>query len=288
MRQLLSGKREGIPYSLSRWTDVPGAKWPWFREALAAGAMVAFDPRTAVPGRWSLAPEDTLGLVFWTKDPSNLLKDRELLRAYQVKVHVTVTGWVEVEKGAPDLMSGARLLRETVEVFGSQNVTWRFSPVPILPMPELLERFFTIATHAGTGLSEVFVSFLQTNDLMPESRDADQRRATLVEMAKVVKPLGLKVALCNEDRSPLGADNLVRGICAPPLVPTHPRETFGEGRKSAEIIIPQVEGCGCVLMADPFTINESCTFGCTYCYASDKGLADKKRNTTRRSLEVVG
>ena len=50
---------------------------------------------------------------------------------------------------------------------------------------------------------------------------------------------------------------------------------------------PPSEGCGCVLMADPFTINESCTFGCQYCYAADKSLAPKKRNTTKGHLPVV-
>lgn len=277
MSLLLSGKCEGIPYSLSRWTDVPGAKWLWFREAMAAGAMVAFDPRTAVPGRWSLAPEDTQGLVFWTKDPTNLLKDRELLRGYQVKVHVTITGWHEVEKGTPDIETAARLLKETVAAFGAKNVTWRFSPVPILPEDELLFRFGKIMMAArGAGLRKVFVSFLQTNDQMEEPRSEAQRMAILQKMAaEVGMPFGFEVDLCAEDRSPFdGPDNLVRGICAPPLM------GFSESAK--------VEGCGCVLMADPFTINESCTFGCTYCYASDKSLADKKRNTTRRSLEVVG
>lgn len=232
--------------------------------------MIAFDPRTAVPGRWSLAPEDTLGLVFWTKDPSNLLKDRELLRGYQVQVHVTITGWHEVEKGTPDIDTAARLLKETVEAFGAENVTWRFSPVPLLPTDVVLERYNHIATLVRQ--EEVFVSFLQDNDLVPETRDAGERSELLFEMAQVYPTT--KVLLCNEDQTTLAFDGVSRGVCAP-------------GFRGA-LDASKFEGCGCVLMADPFTINESCTFGCTYCYASDKSLADKKRNTTRRSLEVVG
>src|SRR5580698_706440 len=100
-----SGAQEGLPYSLSRWTDVPAAKWGWFRAALAKGEMVAFDQRTGVPSTWSLRVKDTLGLVFWTKDPTNLVEDRACLEGFRVQVHVTITGWHEVEKGAPDLES---------------------------------------------------------------------------------------------------------------------------------------------------------------------------------------
>jgi len=277
--QLRSGLAENLPYSLSRWTDVPHAKWGWFTQNLEAQQMVGFDPRTAVPSYWSLKPEDTLGLIFWTKDPTNLLDNTKLLDPFRVKVHLTLTGWHEVEKGAPDLLEGVALLKETVSCFGPPDVTWRFSPVPIVP--DVVERFGYIAQAASrAGLHEVFVSFLQENDLVPESRQPDQRFKTLSEMAQVAKPLGLRVLLCNEDRllqhsTKTLPTNLASGICAPPehfMLPS-----LGKSPS---------EGCGCALAVDPFTINESCTFGCRYCYAADKNSADRKRNTTR-GLPVV-
>lgn len=249
---------------------MPAAKWPWFREALAAGQMLGIDPRSGVPKWWSLAPEDTLGLVFWTKDPTNLLADRELLRAYQTQVHVTLTGWTEVEKGAPDIKTGIRLLNETVEAFGAANVTWRFSPIPLLPAEEVLERYNRIAT--GVRQAEVFVSFLQENDLMPETRTPLERGTLLWEMAEVYP--ATKVLLCNEDQTTPDQINVGRGVCAPGF--------------RGPLDVAKFEACGCILMADPFTINESCTLGCEYCYAADQSLSAKKRNTTRRSLAIVG
>ena len=111
---------------------------------------------------------------------------------------------------------------------------------------------------------------------MGEPRKVEQRLETLDALARVVAPLDIEVLLCNEDRTLEGRvqeGNLSNGICAEPF--------FG-GNGPA-----QVEGCGCVLMADPFTINESCTMGCSYCYAADKTLSTKKRNTTKVSLEVL-
>ncbi len=121
----LSGKAENMPYSLSRWTDVPAAKWPWFEQQLNQQWMVALDPK-GIPSKWSLKPEDTLGLIWWTKDPTNLLANVDLLKPYRNKVHVTITGWEEVEKGAPTFLKARKLLKKTAEAFGPENVTWRF------------------------------------------------------------------------------------------------------------------------------------------------------------------
>lgn len=268
---MLSGKAANLPYSLSRWTDVPAAKWAWMQEQLKQGWMVAFDHRS-LPGKWSLNPEDTLGLIFWTKDPTNLLEEA-CLKDYRVKVHMTITGWEEVEKGAPSLDEAGELLLETSKVFGSENVRWRFSPVPLVE--DAAKRFARICKYARqAGLRESFVAFLQNNDLVPETRDVDQRLNLLEEMSNHASRYGLDVKLCNEDRSLLGyvptSLNLGSGVCAPP-------EDFGlEG-----VPVTPSEGCGCGYSIDPFTINETCTFGCTYCYAADLGTAPKKRNTTR-------
>jgi uncharacterized protein DUF1848 len=268
------GIEQNVPYSLSRWTDVPASKWAWFKNVVAAGEMLAFDPRDGIADVWSLKPEDTLGLNFWTKDPTNLLVDRELLQPYKVKVHVTLTGWEEVEKGAPSLKEGTKLLCRTVQAFGAENVRWRFSPVPLVP--DVVDRFGLIAAKAcRVGVREVYLAFLQTNDLVPETRNEAERRTLLQQLGNRAEVFGIKVLLCNDDHALLDGHrvhyNVALGVCAAP-------EDWGTGSPA--------DGCGCVTMIDPFTYNESCTFGCTYCYAADKGLSAKKRNTSR-SLPVL-
>ena len=273
-----SGLVEGLPYSLSRWTDVPAAKWSWMKDALKAGRMVAFDPRNAIPSEWSLRPEDTLGLVFWTKDPTNIILEKHLFEEYSLKVHVTVTGWGEVERGAPDIRKGADMLALAADQLGPENVSWRFSPVP--NVPDVVERFEQILGIAAYyGVRSVYLSFLQTNDLMAESRSDAERLNVLNQIAKVGDTKGVRVLLCNEDRLLARRSNLHRnlssGVCAPP-------EDFALPNRN----LPLSEGCGCVLMVDPFTVNETCTMGCSYCYAADQTLSPKKRNTTR-SLTVL-
>lgn len=259
-----SGRVERLPYSLSRWTDLPAAKWPWFQAMLDQGSMVGIDPRTGLPDRWSLAREDTMGLIFWTRNSRNLIVNADRLKtAYAdpktgqvpIVVHFTLTGWHEVEKGAPNLGEGLALLQDTVAAFGAQNVTWRFSPVPMVS--DVVERFEIIARKAADmGLREVFVSFLQENDRVPETRAPRVRSETLKLLAG--RAHGLKVLLCNEDRTLdlRGVTNLDRGICE-------------SGKRfiqtDYQIDGPKTEGCGCSLAVDPFTVNETCSMGCAYC-----------------------
>lgn len=281
MRIINSGRLAGMPYSLSRWTDIPGSppKWGWMMNAFREQGMWAFDPRTAVPSEWSLCPEDTLGLIWWTKNPQALITEYARLRAYNNQIHMTLTGWEEVERGAPKLQEGLELLDRTAHLYGPDRVLWRFSPVP--QVPDVVGRFTRIARVAsGAGIQEVYLSFLQTNDLMPETRTAEAKLALMREMAAVAEGFGMNIRLCAEDQMLRGIGalpgNLSSGVCVRP-------ESFalqGQDR-------PPSEGCGCVLTVDPFTVNESCSMSCTYCYAGDHALAPKKHNTTRGHLTVL-
>jgi hypothetical protein len=255
---LLSGVAEGIPYSLSRWTDLPRSKWGWFEACLKSNKMVAFDPRTTAPGVWSLAPEDTLGLVFWTKNPTNLILSQKALSEYEVTVHMTATGWAEVEKGAPSLQEAGKLLVRASQAFST--VYWRFSPVPLLPEAELFRRFQRLLGYASiAGLNQVFVSFLQPNDKLPETRSVSERFDLLNVLSEEAKEFGVKVVLCRDDRTLgacQGAHQFETGACVDPV------DFGGQGKV-------HLENCGCVLMVDPFTLNESCHYACSYCLAPE-------------------
>ena len=270
-----SGLVERVPYSLSRYTDLPGStsKWRWFEECLSAQQMIAFDPKSGVPSVWSLAPTDTLALVFWTKNPTNLIASQLRLQPYKVVVHMTATGWREVEKGAPIIEEAGRLLVEACRAFA--RVHWRFSPIPLIADMLVIERFKRLLEYAVRAeLSEVFVSFLQPNDMLPETRSASARFELLNRLSEIAATAGVRVQLCKDDRSLDDWQGAQFG-----LAPCVPMSDFQLGE-------PPLEACECVTMVDPFTVNESCTYGCQYCYAGDKSLSRKKRNSIR-GLPVI-
>jgi hypothetical protein len=277
----LSGRELNFPYSFSRWTDVPIDKWRWFRELLKRKEMLGFHPEQMVPYRWSLAPDDTLGLIFWTKDPTNLLSEGLQDRGFTIKAHVTVTGWEEVEPRAPGLEEGANKLALAYQTLGEGSVIWRFSPIPILPQDEVLRRFHLILVRTSAyQVKRVYVSFLQENDLMPETRSERDRLSILVQMGEVAQQYGVKVLLCNEDKllgiHPDLHPNVGSGVCVPP-------EDFALPKRDK----PPSEGCGCVLMVDPFNLNESCGVGCQYCYAADRSGNRLRKDSSREHLKIL-
>jgi len=267
-----SGLNEGVPYSLSRWTDIPAAKWEWLTNSLKVGKMQAFDARVGIPDWWSLRPEDTHSLVFWTKFPKNMVTGYEILRPYNVKAHVTITGWSEVEHAVPNPQVVTDWTRSLSSLIGKENLTWRFSPVPLLESDALYQRFEYIAARMRGYTTEVFLSFLQPNDLINETRGLATQLTIMENLASIAEGAGIRVKLCNDNKIDTGSrhPNLASGVCVP-----------CEGEK-----MPQAEACGCAIMVDPFTMNESCVFGCEFCYVADKSLAAKKVNTTKR-LKVI-
>jgi hypothetical protein len=235
--------------------------------------MVAIDPRTASPSVWSLSPADTLGLIFWTKNPTNLLLDQKLLDPYRTVVQMTITGWGEVEKGAPSLDEAGRLLIETSRAY--EHTYWRFSPIPQLPEHELYSRFQRLLAYASiAGLRHVFVSYLQNNDGLPETRGVSERFDLLNALSEEAKVFGLQTILCADDQSFIHHSGALfrTGACV------FPTDFDGSSH---------VMDCGCVVAIDPFTVNESCNYGCAYCYVGDKTLSPKKRNTTPSRLPVT-
>lgn len=275
----LSGKELNFPYSLSRWTDVPIDKWDFFKSIMKKGELLGFHPEQMVPYRWSLKPNDTLGLIFWTKDPTNVMFEGLQDRGYKVKVHVTVTGWEEVEGKAPPLQKAAPTLAMAYKLLGESSVIWRFSPIPILDQTEVISRFQLILDRTSeSAVKRVYTSFLQANDMIPETRSESDRLNLLIRMGEVAQQYGVRVLLCNEDK--LLADhpdlhpNVGSGVCAPP-------EDFALPKRDK----PPSEGCGCVLMVDPFNINESCRVGCKYCYVAD--LNGTRKDSSKEHLKVL-
>ena len=275
----LSGRELNFPYSLSRWTDVPIDRWDFFKELLKRREMLGFHPEQMVPYRWSLRPDDTLGLIFWTKDPTNVMREGLQERGYKVKVHVTVTGWEEVEGKAPPLQRAATNLAMAYQLLGEGSVIWRFSPIPILDQAEVLRRFHLIlARTSDYAVRRVYTSFLQPNDLIPENRSELDRLNLLTQMGEMAQQYGVRVLLCNEDKLLKGYPdlhhNVGSGVCAPP-------EDFALPKRDK----PPSEGCGCVLMVDPFNINESCRVGCRYCYVAD--LGGTRKDSSKEHLKVL-
>jgi hypothetical protein len=259
MNRIRSGKSEGFAYHFSRYTDGPATFWHRFEAWLHAGRWTGFDSRDVLPCVWSTKPEDTLEWVFWSKNPSQLLKHRHLLNEYEFTLNFTLTGWEEVEHGAPNLERGLDLLCKSVDSLGPSRVIWRFSPIP-LDMP--LDRFEAVCKRVSEhGLHRVFLNFLDDNSYVPETRSMDAKRKLLLSLKAIGETHGIVPLLCANNQDPIPCE---RGVCS--VSP------------GSEERMP----CGCTHSVDAFAMNAPCAYRCGYCYV------DGTAETGRGKLPLIG
>ena len=80
--------------SVSRRTDIPAFYSEWFFNRLKEGFALVRNPMNfRQVSRVSLDPSVIDCIVFWTKDPSKLLANLELLADYHYYFQITITGY---------------------------------------------------------------------------------------------------------------------------------------------------------------------------------------------------
>jgi hypothetical protein len=116
----------------SRRTDIPRFFADWFHRRRAAGS-VEFENVFGVRGKVSLAPDDVLGYLFWTRDPTPFLGELEQLRAEHVPYafQFTLTGYGrELEPNRPPLEGAVRsFLEVSLALPGPGAIEWRYDPI---------------------------------------------------------------------------------------------------------------------------------------------------------------
>ena len=80
--------------SASRRTDIPNYYAEWFIQRIKKGFLYVTNPMNAHQvSRIDLSPELIDCIVFWTKNPSNLMKYLDCLQEYAFYVQFTLIGY---------------------------------------------------------------------------------------------------------------------------------------------------------------------------------------------------
>lgn len=118
--------------SVSRRTDIPNYFSDWFINRIREGYLYVRNPMNAHQiSRIALSPETVDCMVFWTKNPENMLGQLDFLRDYTYYFQFTLTGYGrEVEPGLPHKREKLiPVFRRLSEKIGKQKVIWRYDPV---------------------------------------------------------------------------------------------------------------------------------------------------------------
>ncbi len=264
--------------SVSRRTDIPNYYSDWFIDRLKEGYLYVVNPMNALQvSKINLSPEVVDCIVFWTKNPANMLDKLDELQDYKYYFQFTLTGYgKDVEPNVPDKKEKViPTFKRLSEKIGRERVIWRYDPIFLSEKytPEYhLKAFEAIARELDGYTERVIISFIdlykkiQTNvkELHLRPMIDDDMRYLAGEMVKIANTHHMVVESCAEkiDLEDLGVKH---GSCIDKAL----IERIIGCKLRADKDKNQRPECGCFASVEVGTYN-TCLNGCKYCYANLK------------------
>jgi hypothetical protein len=287
-------KRQKRIISVSRRTDIPAFYPQWFMNRLRAGYCYA--PNPLYPKQKtkpiSLKPEDVEIIVFWTRDPRPLMKYLPELDAlgYKYYFQYTILGYPRaIDPGTPVVREAVKTFKELSGRIGKGKVIWRYDPIlfsNITPYQWHIDQISKIAKELKGKTERLVISFIdpyrKTMSRMKKETDNDFKLSPDVfnpesyrELAKWIgsesKKFNFHVVTCSE-----GSNFLDYGIKQGKCIDNEIISRILGKKISFKKDPAQREQCGCVVSKD-IGANDTCLFGCKYCYATS-GIDSAKKN----------
>ncbi len=275
--------------SASRRTDLVASFPRWLSEAAGKGRARVLSPSGHV-FTTDLNPGAVHTFVLWSKDFSNLLKDRHGLRHAlekydQLYCHFTITGLGGsfIERGVPEPELALSQLEPLVALVGCPGrVSLRFDPVVYWKekgsVRTNLHFFGELAKKASAvGIKDIRTSFAQWYGksarraakhgfeyLDPESGEKMEAAQELVQIARSYE---LTLYACSQSYL-----SQVAGIQPSACIDGKLLQSLHPGHEPA----PQVKDksqrreCLCTESVDIGSYTQSCPHACLYCYANPR------------------
>lgn len=151
--------------SASRSTDIPAFYADWFFHRLQKGYSAWTNPFNQQ--KYYVSYQDTMFIVFWSKNPQPLLQHLDYLEKRQIGCYIQFTfndyEADKLEPGVPPLAERIETFRRLAEELGKGAVIWRFDPLILTPdikIDALLARIQNIASQIHPYTEKLVFSFV--------------------------------------------------------------------------------------------------------------------------------
>ncbi len=262
--------------SVSRRTDVPNYYSDWFVNRIKEGFLYVRNPMNAHQvSRIDLSPQVIDCIVFWTKNPANMIDKLDFLQKYVYYFQFTLTGYgKDIEPNLPnkreELIPTFQKLSQKI---GKEKVIWRYDPILVnerYTMDYHLKAFEEIASKLTGYTEKVIISFV---DLYAKTkrntRNLDIRELSKEEMlylaeklASIASKYSLTIESCAEQIN-LQEIGIQHGSC----IDKGLIEKILGCKLTGEKDKNQRQECGCFESVEVGAYN-TCLNGCKYCYAN--------------------
>lgn len=262
--------------SASRRTDIPNYYSEWFFNRVREGFLYVRNPMNAHQiSKITLSPDVVDCIVFWSKNPENMLPRLGELEKYRYYFQFTLTGYgKDIEPGIPDKR------KHMIPVFcalsnqiGHGRVIWRYDPI-LLNGPYTvgyhLKAFREIAESLNGYTDRVVISFVDLYAKLRHGTGALDMKAPSLEdmvtlakcMAEIANDNHMAIESCAEH-----IDFRKYGVRPGHCVDKHLIEKITGYELAGNKDKNQREVCGCLESVEVGTY-DTCGNGCRYCYAN--------------------
>lgn len=263
--------------SASRRTDIPCFYSEWFVDRLRAGYVLTTNPMNPHQvSRIYLTPEKIDCIVFWTKDPANILEKLPVIDAlgYQYYFQFTLTPYgKELETNLRDKKEMIATFQKLSVRIGREKVLWRYDPIIIndtLTIDYHLTHYRKLCQELQEYTDICTISFVDGyrklnkmihNKLLYEISEA-QMYQIAAAFSGIAKEYGIELRACCEQLD-FSKDGILPAACIDRQIVERITGHSIPVKKDKN----QRAGCGCLQSVDIGVYN-TCRNGCVYCYAN--------------------
>ncbi|HHY82588.1 MAG TPA: DUF1848 domain-containing protein [Clostridiales bacterium] len=283
--------------SVSRRTDIPAFNTEWFFNRLKEGYVLVRNPMnyhqvSKVP----LAPDVIDCIVFWTKDPSNILSKLNLLEEYNFYFQVTITPYDnKIERSDASKEKIIESFQKLSIAIGKKKTVWRYDPILLTDTIDIdfhIRNFDALAAKLSGYTERCIISFIDMYRKIESSMKKINWTAIsnddMIALGKLLfekaQKYGLKLAACSEPVN-LSSIGIERAKCIDSALIADITGKNINVKKDQN----QRDECGCAASIDIGAYN-TCRHGCLYCYAnySDKSVNNNTKYHDPKSPMLIG
>jgi len=268
--------------SASRRTDIPALYPQWFLNRIRAGYFISVNPwNKKQVRRIDIDAKKVDCIVFWTKDPHNMLSGLDELDKYGYRYYFQFTLNAygrDIEPGLRPKPLIIKTFRELAVRIGKDRLVWRYDPIILNEATDIKwhDENFTMLCDRIAGLADTcIISFY---DPYPRIKSTLLRKSSNEQMLKLCSMIsktadryGISLKACCEELD-LSCFGIERSACI----------DIGRIEKLCRYPVKEIKdpnqrkGCGCAKSIDIGSYG-TCIHGCIYCYANFDHKAAMKR-----------
>ncbi|NFF79482.1 DUF1848 domain-containing protein [Clostridium sporogenes] len=261
--------------SVSRRTDIPAFYSEWFFNRIKEGVVLVRNPFNAKQiSRINLSPKVIDCIVFWTKNPKEMIKRLDEIKEYNYYFQFTLSSYDKnLEKNVPEKKYLINTFIELSQKIGKDKVIWRYDPIILTDKftKEYHYKWFDyLAKRLSPYTNKCVISFLdlykKTERNLKKINILPLNKDDMIDLAdkfsKIASKYNLIIETCSEEIE-LSKFNINHGKCIDDKLISH---ITGE-KLSIDKDPNQRETCACVKSIDIGAYN-TCNHDCLYCYAN--------------------